>query len=178
MSPEMGGGKTFMKQKPRQLGYLPLEVIKETLAIPSEKRMKEGPVVIIECNEDIPCDPCVESCKLKAIAKESLTSVPTVDYEKCTGCALCVASCPGLAIFVVDNSREDKAIVYIPYEMLPVTREGDKGDALDRSGEKIGSAEVAKVRKGTRGTTILGILVEKDLAMNVRSFKILEKQNG
>jgi Fe-S-cluster-containing hydrogenase component 2 len=174
----MGGGKTDMKQEPRQLGYLPLEVIKKKIAMPSKERMEKGPVVIIECDEDIPCDPCVEGCKIKAIVKESLTDAPIVDYEKCTGCALCVASCPGLAIFVVDYSREDKALVYIPYEMLPVPQEGDKGDALDRSGKRIGSAEVAKVRKGTRGTTILGILVEKDLAMNVRSIRIPEKSNG
>ena len=167
-----------MKQKPRELGYLPFEEIKKKIALPSKERLAKGPVVIIECDEDIPCDPCIESCKLMAIAKESLTSAPTVDYEKCTGCALCVASCPGLAIFVVDLSLEDKALVYIPYEMLPIPQKGDKGDALDRSGKRIGSAEVAKVRKGTRGTTILGILVEKELAMNVRSIKIREKSNG
>ncbi len=174
----MGRGKAGMKQKPRQLGYLPLEVIKKKIVLPSKERMEEGPVVIIECDEDIPCDPCVESCKIKAIIKESLTTAPSVDYEKCTGCALCVASCPGLAIFVVDFSREDKALVYIPYEMLPVPQKGDTGDALDRSGKRIGSAEVAKVRKGKRGTTVLGILVEKDLAMNVRSIRIPERSNG
>ena len=167
-----------MKQGPRQLGYLPLEVIKEKIALPSKERMGKGPVVIIECVEDIPCDPCVESCKNGAIIKESLTAAPIVDYEKCTGCALCVASCPGLAIFVVDYSREDKALVYIPYEMLPVPQKGDKGDALDRSGKRIGSAEVEKVRKGQSGTTVLGILVEKDLAMNVRSIRIPERSNG
>ena len=174
----MGRGKAGMKQKPRQLGYLPLEVIKNKIALPSKERMEKGSVVIIECDEDIPCDPCVESCKIKAIIKESLTAPPSVDYEKCTGCALCVAACPGLAIFVVDNSREDKALVYIPYEMLPAPKKGDKGDALDRCGKRIGSAEVEKVRKGTRGTTILGILVEKDLAMNVRSIRIPERSNG
>ncbi len=175
----MGRGKTDMKQQgPRQLGYLLLKVIKKRIALPSKERMEKGPVVIIECVEDIPCDPCVESCKIKAIIKESLTTAPTVDYEKCTGCALCVALCPGLAIFVVDYSREDKALVYIPYEMLPAPQKGDRGDALDRSGKRIGSAEVAKVRKGDRGTTVLGILVEKDLAMNVRSIKIPEKSNG
>ena len=167
-----------MKQKPRQLGYLPLEVIKKKIAMPSKERLEKGPVVIIECNEDIPCDPCVESCKKGAIIKESLTAAPTVDYEKCTGCALCVASCPGLAIFVVDYSPKDKALVYIPYEMLPVPQKGDKGDALDRCGQRVGAAEVAKVRKGTRGTIVLGILVEKDLAMNVRSIKIRERSNG
>ena len=167
-----------MKQGPRQLGYLPLEVIKEKIALPSKERMEKGPVVIIECDEDIPCDPCVESCKNGAIIKESLTAAPIVDYEKCTGCALCVASCPGLAIFVVDCSREDKALVYIPYEMLPAPQKGDRGDALDRSGKRIGSAEVEKVRKGQSGTTVLGILVEKDLGMNVRSIRIPERSNG
>jgi len=167
-----------MKKKPRQLGYLPLEVIEKKISLPSKERMEKGAVVIIECIEDIPCDPCVESCKNEAIIKESLTAVPIVDYEKCTGCALCVAFCPGLAIFVVDCSLEDKALVYIPYEMLPVPQKGDTGDALDRSGKRIGSAEVAKVLKGNRGTTVFGILVEKDLAMNVRSIRIPERSNG
>ena len=174
----MGRGTTGMKQGPRQLGYLSLEVIKKKIGMPSKERLEKGPVVIIECDEDIPCDPCAESCKIKAIVKESLTDLPIVDYEKCTGCALCVASCPGLAIFVVDCSLEDKALVYIPYEMLPAPQKGDKADALDRCGKRVGSAEVEKVRKGTRGTTILGILVEKNLAMNVRSIRIPEKSNG
>ena len=68
--------------------------------------------------------------------------------------------------------------MYIPYEMLPAPQEGDRGDALDRAGKKIGSAEVAKVRKGKRGTNVLGILVEKDLAMDVRAVKIPESSNG
>ena len=167
-----------MKHRPRQLGYMPLEVIKKQIVLPSKERLEKGPVVIIECVEDIPCDPCVESCENEAIIKDSLTAIPTVDYKKCTGCALCVASCPGLAIFVVDFSREDKALVYIPYEMLPVPQKGDKGDAFDRSGKRCGTAEVAKVLKGNRGTTVLGIRVEKDLAMNVRSIRIPERSNG
>lgn len=167
-----------MKQEPRKLGYLPLEVIKKEIVMPSEERMIKGPVVIIECTEDIPCDPCVESCKFMAITMENLTALPIVDYEKCTGCALCVVSCPGLAIFIVDNSPGKNAIVYIPHEMLPVPRKGDKGDALDRSGKRIGSAEIARVRKGSSGTTVLEIVVEKDLAMNVRAFRIQERSNG
>ena len=131
-----------MKKKPRQLGYLPLEVIEKKIALPSKEKLEKGAVVIVECTEDIPCDPCVVSCKKGAITIESLSAAPEVDYEKCTGCGLCVAACPGLAIFVVDNSREDKALVYIPYEMLPVPQKGDKGDALDRSGKRIGTAEV------------------------------------
>ena len=167
-----------MKRQPREIGHLPFEEIEKKIALPSIERMKEGPVVVIECVEDIPCDPCVESCKVGAIIKDSLTSLPRVNYEECTGCGICVASCPGLSIFVVDCSRDDKALVYIPHEMLPVPRRGERGDARDRSGEKVGIAEVAKVRKGERGTIILGILVDKELAMEVRSIGIPEGSNG
>lgn len=159
------------------MGYLRLEVIEERTSLPSKEILEKGMSVIIECVEDIPCDPCEDSCKHGAIIKDSLTEAPYVDYEKCTGCASCVAACPGLAVFVVDNRREDGALVYIPYEMLPAPQKGDIGDALDRSGKKVGSAEVAKVRKGVRGTTILGLLVEKDLSMHVRSIRIPEKSN-
>jgi Fe-S-cluster-containing hydrogenase component 2 len=170
----MGRGKPGMKKNPRQSGFASIDVIGQKRALPSKERMEKGPVVIIECVEDIPCDPCVESCKSGAIVKKGLSTAPTVDYEKCTGCALCVAFCPGLSIFVVDYSHGDKAVVHIPYEMLPVPEKGDVGDAIDRAGKRIGSAEVAKVRKGNRGTIVLGILVEKDLAMEVRSFKARE----
>ena len=167
-----------MKKKPREIGHLPLEVIEERIELPSMERMKEGPVGVIECVEDIPCDPCVESCKFEAIIKDSLTSLPRVNYEECTGCGICVAYCPGLSIFVIDCSKGDKALVYIPHEMLPVPQRGERGDALDRSGKKVGIAEVAKVRKEKRGTIVLGILVDKELAMEVRSIGIPEGSNG
>jgi Fe-S-cluster-containing hydrogenase component 2 len=173
----MGRGSQAMKKKPRQLGYLPFEVIEEKIFLPSKEILENGMSVIIECVEDIPCDPCEDSCKHGAIIKDSLTEAPYVNYENCTGCASCVAACPGLAIFVVDNRQEDKAIVYIPHEMLPVPKKGDKVDVLDRSGKLIGSAEVAKFKKGIRGTTILGILVEKDQAMKVRSIIIQKRSN-
>ena len=173
----MARGKAGMKRKPREMGHLPFEVIEKKIALPSAERMKKGPVVVIECVEDIPCDPCVESCKVDAISKDSLTSLPRVDFEESTGCGICVASCPGLSIFVIDCRKDEKALVYIPHEMLPVPRRGDRGDALDRSGRKIGVAEVAKVRKGERGTIILGILVEKALAMEARSIEIPEGSN-
>jgi len=167
-----------MKKTPRELGYLPLEVVEKETTLPSRERMEKGPVVIVECVECIPCDPCVESCRKGAITKDSLTSPPTVDYEACTGCGLCVAACPGLAIFVVDCSKGDKAVVYIPHEMLPVPRKGDRGDALDRRGDRIGAAEVAKVRKGERGTTVLGLLVDQDIAMDVRAIRIPAESHG
>jgi len=167
-----------MKNEPREIGYLTYDVLKEKINLPSKERLAKGPVAIIECTEDIPCDPCVEACKLGAISKKSLITPPTIDYEKCTGCTLCVDLCPGLAIFVINmNYKEGKALISIPYEMLPVPKRGEKVDTLDRSGKKIGEAEVIKVRKGKRETSVVSMAVDKDLVMEARSIKIQRKEN-
>ena len=162
-----------MKNEPREIGYLTYDVLKKTIGLPSGERLAKGPVAIIECIEDIPCDPCVEACKLGAISKASLTTPPDIDYEKCTGCALCVDVCPGLAIFVINmNYKEGKALISIPYEMLPLLKRGEKVDALDRSGKKIGVGEIVKVRKGTGATFVVSVAVGKDLVMEARSIQM------
>jgi len=167
-----------MKNEPREIGYLTYDVLKEKIGLPSKERLAKGPVAIIECTEDIPCDPCVEACKLGAISKESLITPPTIDYEKCTGCTLCMDVCPGLAIFVINvNYKEEKALVSIPYEMLPVPKRGEKVDTLDRSGKKIGEGEIIKVRRGKRETFVVSVAVDKNLATEARSIKIQKEEN-
>ena len=162
-----------MKNEPREIGYLTYDVLKKTIGLPSRERLAKGPVAIIECTEDIPCDPCVEACKLGAISKASLTTPPDIGYEKCTGCGSCVDLCPGLAIFVINmNYEEEKALVSIPYEMLPVPKRGEIVDALDRSGKKIGAGEIVKVTKGKGATFVVSIAIGKDLAMEARSIQI------
>lgn len=162
-----------MKNEPREIGYLTYDVLKKKIGLPSRERLARGPVAIIECTEDIPCDPCVEACKLGAISKAGLTTPPDIDYEKCTGCASCVDVCPGLAIFVINmNYKEGKALVSIPYEMLPVPKRGERVDALDRSGKKIGVGEIVKVRKGRGATFVVSVAIGKDLAMEARSIRI------
>jgi len=171
-------GKKTMKSKPRQMGYLTYAILKEEISLPSRERLAKGPVAIIECTEDIPCDPCVGACKFGAISKKSLIIPPAIDYEKCTGCTLCIDVCPGLAIFVINmNYKEGKALISIPYEMLPVPKRGEKVDILDRSGKKIGEAEVIKVRRGKRGTFVVSVAVGKNLAMETRSIKIEREEN-
>ena len=109
-------------------------------ATPPESRRKQGAFVVIECFQEIPCDPCYHSCRFGAIKPfGSLNDIPQVDWDKCTGCGVCVAACPGLAIFVVDETLSDtQCLIAMPYEFLPLPQKGDPVYLLDRSGNKLG----------------------------------------
>ncbi len=139
-------------------------------------RQKRGGFVVIECPQEIPCNPCVEACPTSAITMESLTSVPKVDYSKCTGCALCVARCPGLACFVIDLTySQDKALVKLPYEMLPVLKRGDRVQLLDRLGRIVGEGEVlTSVEPFKDGTKVVSVIVPKNLALQVRAVRAVK----
>ena len=145
------------------------------LTVPSAERMGEGPVAIIECVQEIPCNPCVDSCKRGAITMgDSINNVPVVNYDKCNGCALCVANCPGLAIFIIDMTFEDnRALVGMPYEFLPLPEEGETVTLLNRGGDSVSSGEIIKVRnaKIQDRTPVIFIACDKEKAMSVRFFR-------
>jgi Fe-S-cluster-containing hydrogenase component 2 len=143
------------------------------LSLPSEERLKKGPTAIIECIENIPCNPCVDACPFNAISMEKITDIPEIDYEKCTGCGTCISMCPGLAIFVVDISRE-KAVITIPYEFLPIPEIGDKVKALDRKGDIVSEAKVIRVKENENKTNTVTIEIDKELGMIVRNIKVIK----
>jgi len=70
--------------------------------IPPPERFKKGPVAIVECTQEIPCDACIPACPRKLLSMKNIISVPSLDFDKCSGCAICVGKCPGLAIFIFD----------------------------------------------------------------------------
>lgn len=148
--------------------------------IPSKIRLAKGPVVIIECFQKIPCDPCAFSCKLGAIKLfKDINDLPQVNFDKCTGCGICISSCPGLAIFVIDeNYSEKEALIKLPYEILPLPQKGEEVYALDRAGETVGKAKVIKVLKIKNKTNIISISVPKNMAMKIRSIRVGDKGNG
>jgi len=117
---------------------------------PSEERLNKGPVAIIECFQEIPCNPCTEACKQGAIQPmEDINNLPQLDVDQCNGCGVCLSRCPGLAIFIVDASySETEAIVRIPFEYVPVPQVGDKVAGLNRTGEELGTFVVNKVQSG------------------------------
>lgn len=139
------------------------------LKLPSKKQLEKG-VAILECVQDIPCDPCVDSCPVNAISMKDINAPPVNDFDKCIGCAKCVGICPGLAIFVV-KVKDENALITLPYEFLPIPKAGDKVKALDRKGDVRDGAVVEKVLKKGK-TMVVTIEVRADLAMDVRNIRV------
>lgn len=145
----------------------------DDLNLPSAEQLKNG-VAIVECVQNIPCNPCVDACPVDAISMENINAPPVVDYDKCTGCGQCVGVCPGLAIFVVKVLSEDKALITLPYEFLPEPKKDEKVQLLDRKGGEKGMGIVKRVRKKGK-TMVVTVEVERKLAMVVRNIRVLEK---
>lgn len=143
--------------------------------LPGEERLQQGPVAVVECFQPIPCDPCVDACPRGAILPmESIIDLPRVDFAKCNGCGLCIFSCPGLAIFVVDeNHTADLALVKMPYEFLPLPEEGEEGAACNRAGREICRGRIEKVQRSPRGNRmhVLWVAVPRQFAREVRFWK-------
>ena len=148
--------------------------------MPPEDILAKKPVVMVECFQNIPCDPCAASCPFGAIVPfEDINDLPVVDYDKCTGCGICVTSCPGLAIFVLDMNYSDKeALIKLPYEMLPLPQKGEMVSGLDRDGHKVAEVKVDKVTKTKNKTYLISIVVPKELALIIRNIRVEDKTNG
>jgi len=146
---------------------------------PAERRAR-GPVVMIECFQRIPCDPCHFGCRFGAIKPfADINDTPVVDWDKCTGCGLCVAACPGLAIFVVDETAgEDECLIAVPYEMSPVPSKGTPVKLLDRGGVEVGEGLVERVIPGRKpeGTTVVWLRAPKRFSLVVRGFRVGEAE--
>lgn len=143
--------------------------------LPSEERLAKGPVVIVECFEEIPCDPCHYSCNRGAIKEfKDINALPEVNHDYCNGCSICIYNCPGLAVFVLDaNYSQDQALLKIPYEFASIPQSGEKVILLDRGGQEVGIGEVQRVQniKAQAKTAIISLLIPKKLMHQVRHFK-------
>ena len=141
---------------------------------------KAGSHPVIECTQNIPCNPCQDACNKGCIkVGDHITTLPAVeDDSTCINCGMCVANCPGQAIFLVDEDAGDgMAEITMPYEFLPVPEVGAKGVGLSRSGEPICDAEVTRVRssKAFDKTNLLTVKVPKEYAMKARFFEEASK---
>jgi len=149
---------------------------------PSKERRARGAVAWIECFQEIPCNPCGEACPVGAIAPFSdINNLPNIDHEACTGCGRCVAACPGLAIFVVDESySEEQALLGLPYEFIPIPEPGDEVVLLDRAGQESGTGIVHRVNnpKLYDRTAVVWVAVPQALAAEVRAIRPPKQAEG
>lgn len=137
---------------------------------------KVGIHPVMECTQNIPCNPCQDACPKHCIhIGEDITALPQVETDgQCIGCGLCVASCSGQAIFLIDEHVGDgMAEVTIPYEFLPYPEVGETGIGLGRDGKKLCAAEVVRVRKEKAfdHTVLVTMRIPEEMAMRVRFYK-------
>ncbi len=142
---------------------------------PAERRAR-GPVVMVECLQKIPCNPCAKACVRGAIKQlPDINELPAVDWEACNGCGVCISRCPGLAIFVVDETfSATETLIRLPYEFAPLPREGDFVTGLDREGKPACRARVVKVLNGKAQdkTPVISIAVPREMGLYVRNIRL------
>ncbi len=162
-----------MNEGVKYTGIPSAEELKTCPGVVSVSRLEKGPVAVIECVQQIPCNPCEKACPFGAITVgQPITSLPVINEEKCTGCGLCIACCPGLAIFRVHkNYTETTSLVDFPFEYYPSPQEGSVVDCVGRDGQFITKGKVNKVKKNKQsdGTTVVSVEVPKKYCMEVRS---------
>ncbi|MEA3423880.1 MAG: 4Fe-4S binding protein [Bacillota bacterium] len=153
---------------------------KEMIAsvFPTEERINKGPVAVIECFREIPCDPCATACKIGAIRPfADINDLPDISHEECTGCSLCVSACPGLAIMVVDGSKSKENVIFrIPFEFRPLPEKDDIVDGLDRKGKKICNVKVLKVQNFPYQdkTPIIHVEVAREYLYDFKNIKVVK----
>lgn len=122
-----------------------IPTLKQVLSRFPETKALISPKAILECYEDIPCNPCETCCPFDAIhIGPNINVQPTLDVVACTGCGICVTSCPGLAI-IVAQVKGNEAQFKIPYEFLPYPEKGEIWHGLNRSGDVICDAIIDQI---------------------------------
>lgn len=156
-------------------GYLDIEEVMDIPGFPGLDTLNKKKCVVVECKQNIPCNPCENACPHGAIVVGNpITNLPVVDPEKCIGCGLCVAQCPGQACFLVDMSKEDYDTVTIPYEYYPLPEKDQEVYGLSRDGVYLVKATVVRVvmtKKNDR-TAVIEIKVPKGYGMQVRNISV------
>ena len=144
---------------------------------------EEGVMPVFHCYQEVPCNPCTSVCPQHAIRTENdaITGLPYfMDEEPCTGCASCVAVCPGLVVTLVDYRKDpEHPLVVLPYE---VWREkvgvGQKVPVTDVDGAILGYFPVEKVKSRRKypGTLMVHVRVDRPVAKAAVGIWVQERQ--
>ena len=143
---------------------------------PPSERIKKGRVAVVECYRRIPCNPCETACPFGAITVGSdINNIPEIDFDRCTGCGVCLAKCPGLAIMLVDASAPDGTVEFsVPHEFLPLPAAGDTVTVVDRAGEDVCEGTVMQVLcpPSFDRTPVVRFCVEEAYMMGARAIRV------
>lgn len=149
----------------------PVRIIEKPY-LPSKERMNEKGFVVIDCLYGFACNPCEFACPNGAITKTSTSTVPQIDFAKCTGCMDCVYQCPGLAIFGY-NLKKDWLFLPIEYE----AQEKSEVFLVDNNGKKIGEGMIEKILMKPNKTNVARVKsldVHGEALAEVRGFIVKE----
>jgi NADPH-dependent 2,4-dienoyl-CoA reductase/sulfur reductase-like enzyme/NAD-dependent dihydropyrimidine dehydrogenase PreA subunit/bacterioferritin-associated ferredoxin len=146
---------------------------------------QEGVFPVFHCYQEVPCNPCTSVCPVGAVKTKDnkITGLPyLVDMEACTGCASCIAVCPGLSVTLLDfRDDPEHPLVTVAYE---IWREniavGQKVPVTDIDGAILGYFPVEKIssRKKYPGTLLVKVKVDQMTAPSVVGIWVQEKQTA
>jgi len=132
---------------------------------------REGVFPVIHCTQEIPCNPCMTCCPRDLIgtAGHPILGIPEFDGD-CSGCGLCVAVCPGLAVTLVDGRRSPgRPVVTLPFELGEwLLREGMEVDVTGWEGDPLGGGVVERWRPVAAYPATLLVSVSVDSAIATR----------
>ena len=136
-------------------------------------------LALLECCQEIPCNPCATVCRTGAIVKATLNTRPVFHPDLCVGCKLCVAACPGQAIFFQAPGPEaGQSSLTFPYEYLPLPQAGQEVTAVNRLGQPVCPATVQAVeqRPSFQQTALVTLSFPEEYRDEVRFMKRLDRE--
>jgi NADPH-dependent 2,4-dienoyl-CoA reductase/sulfur reductase-like enzyme/NAD-dependent dihydropyrimidine dehydrogenase PreA subunit/bacterioferritin-associated ferredoxin len=138
---------------------------------------------LLRCVQEIPCDPCVDSCGRHCIklGGSTIMGLPTYTENQgaCTGCGMCVMVCPGLAITLLypnhDPSRKTVKLT-MAYELDPDgIKIGDEVEGTDFDGKAVCKVKILDIRKRPKvdtGRCLVSVEVPWEHRFAVAAFRL------
>lgn len=171
---KLGSGKSKVTKTPEKASFIPKEF---TQKLTPESFKGNEKRIIIDCKQDIPCNPCEASCHFGAIKiGNQLTQQPSVELDLCKGCAACLPACPGRAIRLIQYNYDDKfSAITIPYEFHPYPEVGEEREIRNQAGSVITKGKILSVRKSKdkTGCGTITFSVEKTFAFDSFTLDVL-----